>query len=114
MLPRDFLSTYGRVSRRRLGALAVGDQVCDANPDRYLLWIVATNPIDIGIGPAGGEQVHFQTIASGSNPIVLTHALHGALVAEPFMALDPAAAGVVTVVEGTMRPHRRLGRSDNA
>lgn len=101
MLPREWFQLYGLPTVRRLNIDAGGKVVIDSNLDRYLLGFLDADPSAIAYPDSAATLAGIGfDISSTKTPILLTHALHGALVNMAWSVFSPGPAAFVTVVEG--------------
>lgn len=81
MLPADFLSKYGRCVIRPITIAAGGNQSIEPDDNRYLLTFWATSG-NVGIRPQEAldtSMIGF-VMTTTSQPVMMSHALHGAQV----------------------------------
>lgn len=102
MLPRDFYDKYGPVRKKLVEVTNTATPLVDFSRDRYLLWFIGGNT-SVFVRPVGIEGVGtdgFQIFQS--NDLLLTHALHGALVSEAFEGIVTFANFNLIVIEAFM------------
>lgn len=104
MLPREWLDRFGPAIPRNVFVQAGQDAVIQANPDRYLLgFMLASQSVQILPRITGIAYGAVPNFAAGDPPLMITHALQGALVNLTWVIRGLAANSDVLVVEAFAR-----------
>jgi hypothetical protein len=105
MLPGEFQSAFGVPVAKRVLIPAFGTHSLGADADRYLFCVWATSgTVRILPGGVGTEDMDYYEFSTTSQPFMITHALHGALVNLPWRIVTDVAQAQVTIITGTMTP----------
>lgn len=106
MTPRQFYERFGQPKVTTFVGTNADVTVAVANPDRYLLMFLTDGGAVLARPQIDGGQLDTGFSFQGRVSDILTHAIHGSLVAAEWRAV-PLGLGVnLTVVEGFMREGR--------
>lgn len=104
MLPKEFLALYGNPTWERVVITPSTPLQIQQSNDRYLLVFWATSAA-ANINPEPGPAVDGPGLAWGpaDQPVIITHALHGALCNKSWTVTTGLASIAVQIIQGFMR-----------